>query len=73
MHKLKLMNLNINKMTKEEILKGESYLVDCYVQVSEKDINSQQPLFTDKGDGIVRARLENYAIIPMEVYKRLKK
>ena len=59
-------------MTKEEILKGESYLVDCYIEVSEKDRNSEKTLFTDKGDGIVRVRLENYAIIPMEVYNRLK-
>ena len=60
-------------MTKEEILKGESYLVDCYIEMSEKDKNLDKPLFIDKGDGIVRARLENYAIIPMEIYNKLKK
>ncbi len=60
-------------MEKEEILKGKSYVVDCYIEVSEKDRKSEEPLFTDKGDGIVRARLENYAIIPMEVYNKLKK
>ena len=60
-------------MTKEEILKGESYLVDCYIKMSEKDKNLDKPLFIDKGDGIVRARLENYAIIPMEIYNKLKK
>jgi hypothetical protein len=59
-------------MTKEEILKGESYVVDCYIQYSEKDRKKAQPLFIDKGDGIVRARLENYAIIPMDVYNELK-
>ena len=59
-------------MTKEEILKGESYVVDCYIESSEKDRNSEVSLFTDRGEGIVTARLRGYAIIPMEVYNKLK-
>lgn len=52
-------------------MEKESYLKDCYIVVNEKDKESQKPLFTD-ADGVVTARLEGYAIIPMEEYKSLK-
>lgn len=59
-------------MKKEDILKGESYVVDCLIHLNEKDRKSGKPIFTDKGDGIVSARLHNYSIIPIEIYNDLK-
>lgn len=48
----------------------DGYVINCYIEPKE----GEGPLFDDMpGKDQITARLDGYAIIPMEDYERLKK
>lgn len=52
------------------IKKEGSYVLNCLIQRSKKDNLENVVLFEQVGDEII-TRLDNYAIIPIEVYNAL--
>jgi len=58
-------------MIKYEKLEDGSYLHNCLLDIREDDRN-RSGIFHQEGDKSMSARLNGYAIIPMEEYCKLK-
>jgi hypothetical protein len=55
-------------MRQDDILKGDSFLVECYIKVRANQlIDNEQPLFSNRDEGIF-AKLYRYAVVPREEY-----